>query len=102
MASRVSAAARYLVDAFPTEGPKRYAAFWVAFGAVSGGTFSGCRKLDQVSREPTPEYTRPEVEVPIRAVYHASRIAAHAGWGATIGGAAAATAPPVDDSDCAE
>ena len=79
--------------AFSGSVPVKTAKIWVAFGAMTGGFYSGAIKFDQVCSEPSPKYTYPEFEGPVRHVYNASRVAAHAGWGAAIGGGAAATAP---------
>jgi len=67
--------------------------YWVIFGAVSGGALSGIRKMGEICGEPTPVYTNPDLEVPIRGVYQTTRIAGHAGWGSAIGGITAASAP---------
>ena len=66
---------------------------WVAAGAATGGFYSGAIKFCQICDEPSRKYRIPEVEGPIQCVYSASIIAAHSGWGAAIGGIAAATAP---------
>ena len=54
---------------------------------------SGVSKCIDISGEKAPIYTHPFIERPISIVYQASRVAAHTGWGASIGGFTAATAP---------
>jgi len=66
---------------------------WICFGALTGGLRSGWRKIRNISCENDPMYVYPELERPIRAVYHLTRITAMTGWGSAIGGFAAATAP---------
>lgn len=84
---------RVATTAFSGSVPVKTAKIWVAFGAFTGGLYSGGVKWDAIDKEPTPKYTYPEFEGPIHYVYDASRISGHAGWGAAIGGSAAATAP---------
>jgi len=67
--------------------------YWVTFGALSGALLSGANKIVEIVKEPSPKYVYPMVERPIRGVYHTSRIAGHAGWGAVIAGFVAATFP---------
>ena len=69
------------------------ATVWIGLGACTGGLYSGGKKFDQIYWEPSPTYAYPGIEGPIHYVYNASRVAAHAGWGAAVGGSAAATAP---------
>ncbi len=59
---------------------------WIAFGALTGGAISGFDKFVQIGNEPEPVYNNPTFEKSIRAVYHISRIAGHAGFGSAIGG----------------
>lgn len=84
---------RVASTAFSGSTPVKAAKIWIAFGACTGGFYSGGIKLDEICKETTPEYKYPEFEGPVHYVYNASRVAGHAGWGAAIGGSAAATAP---------
>lgn len=67
--------------------------YWVLIGAGSGAFFSGLEKFSEIWIEPPVKYDNKLFEIPIRGVYHISRVAGYAGWGAAIGGAAALTAP---------
>jgi len=71
----------------------QYLRKWVAFGAISGGIVSGMEKIENIDREPYYQLKYPIIERPMRVVYHFSRIAVCAGYGATIGGLTALTAP---------
>ena len=51
------------------------------------------RKVDQIWVEKQPQYKNELLEVPIRVIYHAGRIVAHAGVGFVVGGSFAVTAP---------
>lgn len=77
----------------PTRRAHRVAMVWVGVGAGTGGLISGCDKIGEITFEKEPEYVYPLIERPIRVVYHTTRVAGHAGWGAGIGGFTAATAP---------
>ena len=71
----------------------RAVGYWVTVGALSGAALSGTKKMVDILQEPSPKYVYPQIERPIRGVYHTSRIAGHAGWGAAIAGFFAATFP---------
>lgn len=62
-------------------------------GAFIGGVSSGLYKMYDIAKEPEYTYINSFIEVPIRIVYHISRIAGHTVWGALIGGTAALTSP---------
>jgi hypothetical protein len=66
---------------------------WVGTGIISGGVISGMKKVVRVIQEPSPTYKNEFIESPIQMVYCLSRIFAHAGVGAVIGGIVAVTAP---------
>jgi hypothetical protein len=72
---------------------RKAAMIWVGVGATVGGLSSAVMKEEQISSEPKVTYKNEVVERPIRFVYHASRVAGYAGWGAGIGGFTTATAP---------
>jgi len=71
----------------------KYASYWVIAGAISGSLFSTMNKINQIYNEPEPVYKNKTFELPMRSVYHTTRIASHSGMGAFIGGATALTAP---------
>lgn len=66
---------------------------WVAFGALTGGINSGLHKVHEISSEPPINYKNKLIEMPIRGVYHATRVIAYSGWGTFFGGFIASTAP---------
>lgn len=70
-----------------------YVKLWVGAGALSGALISGFRKCNSIMEEPKTEYKNEIIEPPVTMVYHTCRVASHAGLGAFIAGATAATAP---------
>jgi len=70
-----------------------YLKYWVGFGAISGGIISGIDKIWEIAEEPTPVYKNPKIEKPIQAVYHLTRVAGSSGFGTSISGLTALTAP---------
>jgi hypothetical protein len=66
---------------------------WIILSALSGGFLSGINKASNIifleNNNDEPLF----FEIPIRCMYHASRIAFHAGVGSVAGGITAATAP---------
>ena len=59
---------------------------WVVGAALIGGVISGLRKTAHISNEPEPKYKNEVFEKPMYGVYHTTRIAAHCGLGAFVGG----------------
>ena len=70
-----------------------YAMYWVIIASATGSVISAISKATQICKEPDPVYKNETIEKPMRGVYHTTRIAAHGGLGAFIGGFTALTAP---------
>jgi hypothetical protein len=66
---------------------------WIGYAACVGGTMSGLNKIKKICNEEEIIYKNEFLETPIQFVYQSSRVAAHTGWGAFIGGFTASTAP---------
>lgn len=73
--------------------PSNYVTVWIGVAAGVGALISATDKLSSIMEEPEPTYRNRLFERPMRGVYHTTRVASHAGMGAAIAGATAATAP---------
>jgi hypothetical protein len=66
---------------------------WIILGALSGGFLSGVDKAGNIIFLENSTHEPLFFEIPIRGMYHASRIAFYTGVGSVAGGITAATAP---------